>query len=86
MPLRPVRRPKPLSSRTETLNLPDVYAVVSRYLAAPAPFDDYLRQCDVAAVETRQKIEEFQGSQSNLCATLLARAKVGEDERAQASQ
>ena len=70
----------------DTLNLADVYAVVSRYLAAPAPFEDYLRQCDEAATETRRKIEESQGPQGNLRAILLARAKAKEDARAQVGQ
>jgi uncharacterized protein with ATP-grasp and redox domains len=56
--------------------LTDVYAVVSRYLTDPAPFETYLRQCDEAAEQTRRKIEEFQGSQADLRATLLARAKA----------
>lgn len=29
-----------------SLHLADVYAVISRYLANPAPFDEYLRRCD----------------------------------------
>src|SRR5438093_2990160 len=70
----------------DTLNLADVYAVVSRYLADPAPFEDYLRKCDEAAEETRRKIEEFQGPQGNLRAILLARAKAKEEARAQAGQ
>src|SRR5437764_5417013 len=60
----------------DTLKLADVYAVVSRYLADPAPFEDYLRQCDEAAAETRSRIEELQGPQGELHATLLARAKA----------
>ncbi len=32
-----------------SLQLRDVYAVVSRYMADPAPFDDYLRLCDEQA-------------------------------------
>lgn len=43
-----------------TLQLPDVYAVIARYLADPAPFDDYLRQCDEQAEEIRRKIEAAQ--------------------------
>jgi hypothetical protein len=70
----------------DTLNLADVYAVISRYLADPAPFEVYLRLCDEAAVNTRRKIEEFQGPQGNLRAILLARAKAKEEERAQAGQ
>src|SRR5437667_5894156 len=74
--------PEAIVQSYDTLNLADVYAVLSRYLAAPAPFEDYLRQCDEAAAATRRKIEEFQGPQGNLRATLLARAKAKEEQRA----
>jgi hypothetical protein len=40
-----------------TLRLADVYAVITRYVADPAPFDDYLRQCDEQAAAIRRKIE-----------------------------
>jgi uncharacterized protein (DUF433 family) len=43
-----------------TLQLADVYAVISRYLANPAPFEDYLRQCDLQAEAVRRKIEASQ--------------------------
>jgi hypothetical protein len=43
-----------------TLRLADVYAVVGRYLADPAPFDDYLRQCDEQADVVRRQIEAAQ--------------------------
>jgi hypothetical protein len=43
-----------------TLKLADVYAVISRYLADPAPFDLYLRRCDDDAEAIRGKIEESQ--------------------------
>jgi len=43
-----------------SLKLADVYAVVSRYLANPAPFDEYLRQCDEQAEAVRRKIEASQ--------------------------
>jgi hypothetical protein len=78
--------PEAIVQSYDTLNLADVYAVVSRYLTAPAPFDEYLRRCDTAATETRSKIEEFQGPQVNLRAILLARAKAKEEGRAQAGQ
>src|SRR6266852_4803322 len=42
--------PEAIVQSYDTLKLADVYAVISRYLAAPAPFEDYLRQCDEAAV------------------------------------
>src|SRR5467141_1347273 len=53
--------PEAIVQSYDTLNLADVYAVVSRYLAAPGPFDEYLRIREEAAVETRRKIEESQG-------------------------
>jgi hypothetical protein len=43
-----------------TLHLADVYAVISRYLSNPAPFEDYLRQCDEQAEAVRRKIEASQ--------------------------
>ena len=38
--------PESIVQSYDTLSLPDVYAVVSYYLANPAPFDEYLRHCD----------------------------------------
>src|SRR2546430_9505532 len=66
--------PEAIVQSYDTLDLADVYAVVTRYLAAPAPFEDYLRQCDEAAAVTRRKIEDPQGPQGDLRAILLARA------------
>ncbi len=43
-----------------TLQLADVYAVISRYLADPLPFDEYLRGCDEEAKAVRRKIEASQ--------------------------
>ena len=40
-----------------SLELADVYAVISRYLANPAPFDEYLRRCDEEAEAVRHKLE-----------------------------
>jgi hypothetical protein len=78
--------PEAIVQSYDTLKLADVYAVVTRYLADPAPFEGYLRQCDEAAAETRRTIEELQGPQGDLRATLLARAKAKEEARAQAGQ
>jgi hypothetical protein len=78
--------PEAIVQSYDTLSLTDVYAVVTRYLTAPAPFEDYLRQREEAAAETRRRIEEFQGPQGNLREILLARAKAKEDARAQAGQ
>jgi hypothetical protein len=38
-----------------------VYAVIGRYLANPAPFDDYLRLCGEQAETVRREIETVQG-------------------------
>jgi hypothetical protein len=78
--------PEAIVQSYDTLNLADVYAVVSRYLAAPGPFEEYLRIREETAAEARRRIEEFQGPQGNLRAVLLARAKAKEDARAQAGQ
>jgi len=45
-----------------TLDLADVYAVISRYLANPAPFDEYLRQGDEQAQAVRRALEAAQRS------------------------
>src|SRR5947208_6499706 len=55
--------PESIVQSYDTLNLADVYAVVSRYLAAPGPFDEYLRIREEIAAETRSRIEEGQGPQ-----------------------
>ena len=78
--------PEAIVQSYDTLNLADVYAVASRYLAAPGPFEEYLRIREEVAAESRRKIEELQGPQSNLRAILLARAKTKEEARAQTGQ
>ncbi|MGO8900250.1 MAG: DUF433 domain-containing protein [Isosphaeraceae bacterium] len=52
--------PEAIVRSYRSLQLADVYAVVSRYLANPAPFDEYLRQCDEQAEAVRRKIEASQ--------------------------
>jgi hypothetical protein len=78
--------PEAIVQSYDTLNLADVYAVISRYLADPRPFDEYLRVRDEAAADARRKIEKMQGTQADLRGILLARAKAKEDARAQAGQ
>jgi hypothetical protein len=68
--------PEAIVQSYDTLSLADVYAVVTRYLADPAPIENYLKKCDEAAEETRRKIEAIQGPQGNLREVLLARAKA----------
>jgi uncharacterized protein (DUF433 family) len=52
--------PEAIVRSYRSLQLAEVYAVVSRYLANPAPFDEYLRQCDEQAEAVRRKIEASQ--------------------------
>jgi len=40
-----------------SLQLADVYAVITRYLADPAPFNKYLRKCEEEAEAVRRKLE-----------------------------
>jgi hypothetical protein len=68
--------PEAIVQSYSTLKLADVYAVVGRYLADPAPFEAYLKRCDEAAEETRRRIEAIQGPQRNLREVLLARARA----------
>lgn len=68
--------PEAIVQSYDTLSLADVYAVVTRYLADPAPFEDYLRKRDEAAEETARRIDPIQGPQGNLREILLARAKA----------
>jgi hypothetical protein len=78
--------PEAIVQSYDTLQLSDVYTVLTRYLADPAPFEAYLSQRDEAAAVVRRRIEEFQGPQGNLREILLARAKAREAARAQVPQ
>src|SRR5262249_11988045 len=49
--------PEGIVQSYDTLRLSDVYAVVSYYLANPAPFDEYLRHCDQEAEAMHLKLE-----------------------------
>lgn len=74
--------PEAIVQSYDTLNLADVYAVISGYLAAPTRFEEYLRIRDEVAAEARRTIERVQGLQGNLRDILLARAKAQEESRA----
>ena len=52
--------PERIVQSYDTLSLPDIYAVVSYYLANPTAVDDYPRQCDVKAEDLSRKIESSQ--------------------------
>lgn len=60
----------------DTLNLADVYAVFSYYIAHPQAMNDYLRSRDEAAERTRAKIEESQSSQQHLRDLIMTRARA----------
>jgi hypothetical protein len=57
-----------------TLHLRDVYAVITRYLANPAPFDEYLRRCNEEAEAMRHKLEAAGMTSRVSREELLARA------------
>jgi uncharacterized protein (DUF433 family) len=78
--------PEAIVQSYDTLNIADVYAVTSAYLATPEPFEEYLRVRDEVSAEARQKIEQAQGPQGNLRAILLARLQAKEQSRAQTAQ
>jgi hypothetical protein len=61
-----------------TLHLADVYAVITRYLANPAPFDEYLRRCDEEAEAVRRKLEAAGMTSRVGKEELLARARAKE--------
>ena len=68
--------------RYDTLKLPDVYAVISYYLAHPARVEDYLRRCEDEAEAVRRTIEAKQPARPNLREVLLKRARERETGRA----
>ena len=58
--LRAFRRgasPEAIVRSYRSLRLADVYALISRYLANPVPFDEYLRRCEQEAEAVRCKLE-----------------------------
>lgn len=68
--------PEGIVQSYDTLSLPDVYAVVSYYLANPAPIDEYLRTCDQKAEAQRQKLEAAGMTGGVGKEELLARARA----------
>jgi len=67
--------PEAIVRSYRSLRLADVYAVISRYLANPVPFDEYVRQRDEQAVAIRRTIEASQRPGPTR-EELLARAKA----------
>jgi hypothetical protein len=68
--------PEAIVRSYRTLRLSDVYAIVSRFLADPAPFDEYLRQCDEEAQAVRRKLESAGVTSRVSKEELLARARA----------
>jgi uncharacterized protein (DUF433 family) len=68
--------PESIVQSYDTLSLPDVYAVVSYYLANPGPIDEYLRISDAQAAAVRRKIEAAQPPRENLSELIMARARA----------
>ncbi len=52
--------PESIVRSYRSLQLADVYALISRYLANPAPFDEYLRECEEKAAAVRRDVEASQ--------------------------
>src|SRR4051794_40354548 len=50
--------PEAIVRSYRTLRLADVYPVISRYLANPASFNEYLHRCDEETEAVRQKLDE----------------------------
>jgi hypothetical protein len=68
--------PEAIVRSYKTLRLADVYALISRYLENPAPFDEYLRQSEQEAQAVRKKLEEAGMTGRISKEELLARAKA----------
>jgi hypothetical protein len=68
--------PEAIVRSFRALRLADVYAVISRYLANPAPFDEYLRRCDEEAEGVRRKLEAAGMTGKVGKEALLARARA----------
>lgn len=78
--------PEAIVQSYDSLVLADVYLILSRYLANPAPFEEYLRTRDEDAAKARERVEQRQGPQGELREILLARRKAKEQQRAEAGQ
>ena len=68
--------PEAIVRSYRSLRLADVYAVITRYLANPTPFDEYLRRCDEEAEAVRRKLEAAGMTNRVTKEELLARARA----------
>lgn len=71
--------PEGIVDSYDTLNLADVYVVISYYLRNPEPIHAYLRRREEEAQALRKKIEASQPPRQNLRDMLMARAKAKEN-------
>jgi uncharacterized protein (DUF433 family) len=67
--------PEAIVRSYRSLRLADVYALISRYLANPAPFDEHLRECQQQGDAIRGQIEASQPT-GPAKDELLARARA----------
>jgi hypothetical protein len=51
------KSPEAIDRSYRSLRLADVYAVITRYLADPTAFDEYLRRCNEKAEAVRRELE-----------------------------
>lgn len=70
------KTPESIVQSYDTLDLSDVYAVVSYYMANPDPIDEYLCECDLKAEAVWKKIEASQPPRESLRQLITARAKA----------
>jgi uncharacterized protein (DUF433 family) len=68
--------PESIVQSYDTLDLRDVYTVVSYYLTYPDSIDAYLRQGDEAAEATQRRIEASQPPHDRFREIILSRARV----------
>ena len=68
--------PEGIVESYDTLGLPDVYAVVSYYLANPAAHRSVFAPRDAQADDLRRKIEASQPSRADLRQLIMARARA----------
>ena len=68
--------PEAIVRSYRSLRLANVYAVISRYLANPVPFNEYLRRCEEEAESLRRKFEAAGITGRVSKEELLARARV----------
>jgi uncharacterized protein (DUF433 family) len=68
--------PEGIVQSYDTLQLPDVYAVLTWYLRHKADVEDYLRKREAEAETVRRKIEAKQPDRAELRTRLMARRQA----------